>query len=618
MFRTSAVEQNEIETDKSLDGRQLQAYNPALLNNRVCQDLEVVDACRGTSIGRSYIGKFEPFTGECDGRFYEGLPTYFNNEKKLYMYAIDKYPDDWSSAPLRGLIRWRIASFQKFEDRLSCRREEANIFQIDFASDVQPYNYYPTIFCFDSNADDSSGFKVSTITIICNDIVVTGDSGGDEGSAGDPKGDGGNVGIIIAVVLLVIVLGGGGYYYWKRQKERGRPLLPFISDEDDVEKGEKKEKKNAKREAKLEEKKRKEEEKIHEEEQKKTIAAEKAEQQKQEDDLKASAASFTEKDVSDEVLKKEEAPNRKPEVLSYTSDDESMIEISPPKPITRTPAKRAVRRMSIDPPAKTSTKSPEDEAVPSDIRKMVARLDNFFTGEVNSKKPPVQKRPVSPPPAVDCANRRTRSRSVEPDQASQYANKDKTRSRSLERSRAADYANKSRSRAPSKERAKADDYADRGRESRSRSIDRSKATEHPLGRARDRGRSVSKERSKANDFADKRRPRSVERSGASDFADKRKPRSRSLEPANASTFADKKPRGRSVSKKAAPKDLPVRGRSKSGRAPLDASKAARTVTKQDDGSVIVSQKRTREDGALVTTKTKYATIALARKHGVEV
>jgi hypothetical protein len=53
------------------------------------------------------------------------------------------------------------------------------------------------------------------------------------------------------------------------------------------------------------------------------------------------------------------------------------------------------------------------------------------------------------------------------------------------------------------------------------------------------------------------------------------------------------------------------GRSKSGKFVLDASKANNSVTKNPDGS-------TGEDGATVTTKTKYASVALARKHGIDV
>jgi hypothetical protein len=58
---------------------------------------------------------------------------------------------------------------------------------------------------------------------------------------------------------------------------------------------------------------------------------------------------------------------------------------------------------------------------------------------------------------------------------------------------------------------------------------------------------------------------------------------------------------------------PVRGRGS-----LDASQLNRNVSKNPDGSVTVAVKRTREDGAIVTTKTKYATVALAKRHGIDV
>jgi hypothetical protein len=51
---------------------------------------------------------------------------------------------------------------------------------------------------------------------------------------------------------------------------------------------------------------------------------------------------------------------------------------------------------------------------------------------------------------------------------------------------------------------------------------------------------------------------------------------------------------------------------------MDASQLGRTVTKNEDGSVTVAVKRTREDGAIVTTRTKYASVGLAKRHGVEV
>jgi len=48
------------------------------------------------------------------------------------------------------------------------------------------------------------------------------------------------------------------------------------------------------------------------------------------------------------------------------------------------------------------------------------------------------------------------------------------------------------------------------------------------------------------------------------------------------------------------------------------SRAGAAVTRNPDGTVVVMVKRLRSDGAVVTTKTKYANIRLARKHGVDV
>jgi hypothetical protein len=49
----------------------------------------------------------------------------------------------------------------------------------------------------------------------------------------------------------------------------------------------------------------------------------------------------------------------------------------------------------------------------------------------------------------------------------------------------------------------------------------------------------------------------------------------------------------------------------------DNPKGTPTVEMQPDGSVLVIQRRTRDDGAVVTTKTKYANSALAKKHGID-
>jgi len=144
-------------------------------NQFVCQSLDVIDACRGTSVSYRYRGKFFPYEGPCDGggKILEGYPIYrtnpSGNEIPKYMYALGVYPSTWSVKELRGLVRWRIVDFDDFNDQTSCRTESANVNQVDFASDGQPYNYWPTIFCFDEDGNELDGYKSSTINIRCND-----------------------------------------------------------------------------------------------------------------------------------------------------------------------------------------------------------------------------------------------------------------------------------------------------------------------------------------------------------------------------------------------------------------------------------------------------------------
>jgi hypothetical protein len=766
-----------------------------------CDRMEVVDACRGTGVGRDYIGFFTPFEDDCSGDFEDGLPLYWNKNKKLYMYPIDIYPEHWSIRALRGLVRWRIASFKTFADKDTCRREEANIFQIDFAADGQPYNFFPTISCFDEFADDFSGFKISTITIICHDIVVSAPTPDvEEPGVQDPgtdTPDDGNLGLVFGIIAIAAILLGGGYYYAKKRKQQGKSVLPWASDSGGA-------KKKAKRDAKKKAK----------------------EEAKQKDDA----------DKKNKILEEADA------ILtdSSTTDKESKDD-SPPKaiPVIRPEKHEPVtlprshsRRASMDPPARiTAPSGKKDDAVPDDIQKMVADLDNLLDDElkktiVEPKKPRGRSRSLEPENASGYADKKpTRSQSLERAKAtamdyldrsadvasnlydgmlsrtkstkkkdsdsidsddgdgrrsrsiersnrdrgrsrsinraksdtpyhlggsnSNYA-RDRDRSRSAERAPANDYADRGRERSRSKERSNADDFAgnDRGRsKERSRASDyvkdrdrssskeppkvdtyakdhdRSRSKERPKadayakdrgrssskerskaddfnyakdrgrssskeppkadtyakdrGRSRskerpkadayanDRGRSSSKERSKADDFAkkdrDRGRSRSVERGRASDYAKDRgrssskerskaddyakkkdrsksveKHRSRSLEPAGATLNASNHPKKEDHPKQADPpkksggyKKLPGGGwgpgsahqktfDKSSGKGSLDASKADNTVTKNPDGSVLVSQKRKREDGAIVTTKTKYASVHLARTHGVDV
>ncbi|KAG7343806.1 hypothetical protein IV203_021814 [Nitzschia inconspicua] len=201
-----------------------------------CLDLDIVDACRGTSVSQSYRGNFKLYDGNCKGDFVDGLPIYISSDRPnrpLYIYPLGVYPDGWSVAALRGLVRWRIVSFENFDDKRSCRIETANVFQIEFAADGQPYNYYPTIYCFDQNGNDFSGFKSSTINIRCNDKADT--------IGGNSPSDGGNNKVVVAIgiILCLVVLVLAAYYYWRRSKNRGQILCPSprpkSTDNDDCE-----------------------------------------------------------------------------------------------------------------------------------------------------------------------------------------------------------------------------------------------------------------------------------------------------------------------------------------------------------------------------------------------
>mmetsp|Transcript_16546 Transcript_16546/g.38224 ORF Transcript_16546/g.38224 Transcript_16546/m.38224 type:complete len:818 (+) Transcript_16546:296-2749(+) len=158
-------------------------------NQFICQSLDVVDACRGTSNSYRFRGNFAPYEGSCSkfAKILDGYPIYkttATNEIPRYMYAIDVYSDTWSVKELRGLVRWRIVDFEDFKDQTSCRTESANVNQIDFAADGQPFNYWPTIFCFDEDGGELDGYKSSTINIRCNDRSPAYGYNGDGSSGG--------------------------------------------------------------------------------------------------------------------------------------------------------------------------------------------------------------------------------------------------------------------------------------------------------------------------------------------------------------------------------------------------------------------------------------------------
>ena len=125
-----------------------------------------------------------------------------------------------------------------------------------------------------------------------------------------------------------------------------------------------------------------------------------------------------------------------------------------------------------------------------------------------------------------------------------------------------------------------------------------------------RRRSTSLDRSRANDFArndrnggkntGRSRTPSLDRSGANNFAH--------------GTRAYPNKSAQTGQKNANLPNNPPRENAIVQKTP----KAGVVITKKADGSIVHEVKRRREDGALVTTKTKYANIKLARKYGVPV
>ncbi|KAG7340166.1 hypothetical protein IV203_037248 [Nitzschia inconspicua] len=198
-------------------------------NSWTCQNLDVVSACRGTSVSETYRGNFEVYDGPCRGNFLEGFPIYRSTDRPnrpLYIYPLDYYPDNWSLSQVRGLVRWRIASFQNFDDKTSCRTESANVFQIEFAADGHPYDFYPTIYCFDANGGDLSGYQTSNINIRCNDVAAS-SGGSSSGRNSDlsplPNSDDGtkreHAGTITVALGFLMVLFVVGLFIWHRYKD---------------------------------------------------------------------------------------------------------------------------------------------------------------------------------------------------------------------------------------------------------------------------------------------------------------------------------------------------------------------------------------------------------------
>jgi hypothetical protein len=263
-----------------------------------------------------------------------------------------------------------------------------------------------------------------------------------------------------------------------------------------------------------------------------------------------------------------------------------------------------------------------------------------------------------------------RSRSKDSSEASNFATKDsnQSRSRSNDRSEASRYRETpSRSRG----RSRPNDFMSGKNDSRSKSLqryndppgerysvqarsasfDRSRATTFsknnspgdryvsPRSTSLDRSRATNYDKNEATgeNYRSPRRSSSLDRSRAINFGTNhsasdrnRNPRrSSSLDRSRATNFANDDPpirpstpqQGQRMSPNnnfdSSPKNVSFP--QNTPRATNDEPLIAPVyITKNPDGSIVHAVKRRRADGALVTTKTKYANIRLARKYGVPV
>lgn len=372
----------------------------ALNGDYVCQDLTVVDACRGTGVDDLYTGNFEPFNGECKknrGNFQPGLPIYKKRNGGVYIYAIGKYRDDASVEALRGLERWRIANFKSFSDSTSCRIEEANINQVDFAAGGQPYNFYPTISCFDRTGSDLAGFKSSTINIRCNDNVPSGTLSSGGGGGGD-DGDGLSAGAAAAIAVIILGLVGIALFlvYKRKQDQKFDPVKALSRDLEagmsDEEKAQRKEMRKSYHANRKELKK--ELEQTPKSERGKRKALEKSLSNMQIPPLPLSPGS--------PKIKPAPPPSAPPEPPRAPS---------PQAPPPMTPRSK---RQSIDPdgadskvllsPKSDPKKAGEDssnndeEYVPMDIKNMVGKIDDFFNTNFFGGKDEKEKKDDPPKP----------------------------------------------------------------------------------------------------------------------------------------------------------------------------------------------------------------------------
>jgi hypothetical protein len=661
----------------------------------VCNDLEVIDACRGTGIGTIYNQRYEPFDGECKqnrGSFQEGLPIYRSLSGKVFMYAIDRYPDDWSKEELRGLHRWRIASFQSFTDTTSCRIEQANINQIDFAALGQPYNFFPTIACFDRNGESTAGFKSSTINLRCNDFNVIGggnnipiDDTGDEdaivrdtgGGGGDERSGGAKFGIALAILLVLAGLAYGGFLFYK--KKRGIDAAGSSDFSEDLESGkqplhDKNKLPDAvlEREAKMDS----QEQARKEEFQFLSRQCEKSKPPEETAPELPTAAAVLEKDIKEnnkdeksqlppafqflsrpKITKPESAPPKKvvvPQKIVKEDKKEEAPQMPPafqflsrPKstvPVAAPIVKASTRRESIDPPVVGMSNHEEDDddddddyAIPSSIKNMVSELDSFFDDDddkpsgINkpSKKPAPRQRSLSPSPASKYYDTKgqaaplntkqsidpseqilktrpgmgSRNRSFTPSNANNFDKKqaNTSRPRSLSPSPASKYGKKSATPEPQVKLSP----TRRISPTRSRSLEPSNAGKYEKRRPR------SLERTPDVKKLSNPRDRSLERTPGT--RSHPRVRTRSLEPA---PDPKKLSRTKSFEPTPEPKHLPTASAGRGTR--FDASKLNSQIIMNDDGSVSVIERKTREDGAIVRSKTTYSDKRVAAKYGYDV
>jgi hypothetical protein len=112
-------------------------------------------------------------------------------------------------------------SFQNFDDKETCRIESANIYHIEFAADWQPYQFFPTIYCFDANGDSLSGYQTSTINVRCNDVAGTPPIASVPTTTTTEGGrEKGNAGLAFGVIAFLVITFAGLFFVYNRYKER--------------------------------------------------------------------------------------------------------------------------------------------------------------------------------------------------------------------------------------------------------------------------------------------------------------------------------------------------------------------------------------------------------------